>query len=263
MVKKILKISLIFLLIGIVVFFTLSTILAFVIPGHMATTFENLGMKSLAYGCYDRQYRNSDKVDEQYVMFSKAEEISFSSHVVYYGEKLLENENYKVLLVNLNLTNSEKTKKYLEENPSLSDNEKLRLEILSRNEDNFITNSYVKALVSLRKEEKAKTFLINQIGSIIEEKRFGEETSFAVRPFILKYGTLPDELLQQTILLFNLFESSLEIDESNIQLKDRVCFQRLTEIASVISLHYKNTGDSENQQIWLEKANSYLAKIYA
>lgn len=260
--KKVLKIGLIFLLIGVAVIFTFSTILAFVAPQFMAKTFESMNMKSLAYGCYDRQFRNSNQVDQQYVMFTKATEISFNSHIVYYGERLMNNENYNVFLVNVNLENAKKTENYISNNQDLSENEKTRLQIISRNEDNFITCSYVKALLNLGKTDKAKDFLINQINNIISEKRFGENTSFAAGVYVQNEKTLPEDLLLKTEQFFDEFEKSLTIDQEKIEISDKVCFQRLTETASCLSTHYKNSSNAEKANYWLAKAQSYLNLIY-
>lgn len=261
--KKVLKLGLMFLFFGIILIFTVSTVLAFVAPAFMAQTFEKLNMKSLAYGCYDRQYRNSDKVDQQYVMFTKAVDISFNSHIVYYGEKLFQNEYYLVLIANIDKNNISKTEKYIEENPTLTENEKIRLQILSRNEDNFIVNSYVKALVNLNKTEKAKSFLVNNISQTIKAERFGQDTSFGVINYIEKVKILPDDLLLQVEELLNKFEESFVYDIDDIQLADRVCFQRLTEISSCLSTHYKNCGDNEKSAFYFQKAQSYLSLIYS
>ena len=261
--KKILKIGLIFLLFGLVILFTVSTILAFVAPAFMAKTFESLNMPTLAYGCYDRQYRNSTDVGQQYVMFTKAADISFDSHVVYYGEKLFENENYDLLIARINLSNYSKTEKYITENPGLTENEKIRLQILSRNEDNYIICTYVKSLVNLNKLSKAEDFLITQINGTISKNRFGDETSFAVQSYLEKVKILPDNLLAKVIEFFDKFEQSFEYDSANIKIQDRVCFQRLTEIASTLSAHYKNAGDQEKSNQWFVKAQNYLTLIYS
>lgn len=263
MVKKVLKFALLILLLGVVVVFTSLTILVFAIPAHMAQTFEKLGMQSLAYGCYDRQYRNSTQVDEQYVMMLRAHELSFNSHVVYYGEKLFSNEEYFLLIGEIDKSNIEKTDKYIEENPSLTEREKTRLEILCRNEDNFLSNIYVKALMNLGKEEKAKNFLITQMSTMLEDSRFGANLSFAGTNYIAKTKTLPSDLLAKIESFTGDVEENLSYNESNILIDNKVSFQRLVEISNVLATHYTNAGDAETSAKWQAKAQTYLNLIYS
>lgn len=266
MKNKIVSIFLFSLFISIAFVFFSVTTLSFTAPLFMAKNFERWGMSSFAYGCYDRAYKASEKIDQQYVMFEKAVNYGYNKHVLYYSERIIANADFEAFCIVTNTTNNEKAEKFCTEN-SIIGNSKIKLLLSVSNEENYIENQYVKALVKAGKINQALSFAMADVKEEISRSNVSYDVTFLLLNVVNAGEKLSISDTQQVTLLYDKLSSyvdALVLDGSGkiTNFKDMLIAQRLCEIASTLEKIYLNNGETANAENMKLAFENYKEMIY-
>lgn len=128
-------------------------LLAFVFPYTLAGGMYDMGFNTYAIKLYDRAYaKDNDNIDALYMALNLSIKLDYSDKVVEYFEEFGEKPNYASYVSKIDEANSKKQVEPL-----------IKSTIL--NEDNYLKNRYVKALITLNKVDEAVEFCKNSIKS--------------------------------------------------------------------------------------------------
>ncbi len=247
-----------------VVFLVMST-LSFVAPAFMAKKFDEWGMSSFAFGCYDHAYGNSDDINDQYFMFEKSVNMNYPKYISRYADKILSHSNLDEFCVATNSINIKKAEDFCRANNVIGD-AKTRLLLSVMNEENYIKNKYVSALIQTERLDEAFNFAFDDIkdqsvagvkyddtfalSSVVKAgKKLTEQEAEVVRVFFDKLKTHVDAL-------------STDGNGKLTTFKDMLICERLCEVASTLDVIYTGLSNDAEADNMKNAFTNYRGKIY-
>lgn len=131
------------ILIGIIAILALS----FFAPKTMANFTYSLGMNDASLFYLEKQSNKTNDINDVYQVLNLSIKLNKKSNIEKYYEKLEKDAEYKNFILNINLTNKNSDMRLLEK-------------AMLFNEDQYLKNKYVSALVSMDKIDKAFNYAL-------------------------------------------------------------------------------------------------------
>lgn len=131
------------ILIGIITILALS----FFAPKTMANFTYSLGMNDASLFYLEKQSNKTNDINDVYQVLNLSIKLNKKSNIEKYYEKLEKDAEYKNFILNINLTNKNSDMRLLEK-------------AMLFNEDQYLKNKYVSALVSMDKIDKAFNYAL-------------------------------------------------------------------------------------------------------
>ena len=231
----------------------------------MAKNFDKWGMYSFSYGCYDRAYKGSDKIDEQYVMFEKAVNLDYNKHIIYYAEKMLGNADFEAFCIVTNASNYDKAERFCTENMIVG-NAKIKLMLSVMNEENYIKNKYVNSLIKADKLNDAFNFAMADVKNECEKTNVSYDVTFLLSSVVSAGKKLSTSEAENVKALYDKLTTYLSGLEKNngvlVNDKDKLVALRTCEISSTLEIVYSNLGLNSNAEAMKAAFNTYRGMIY-
>lgn len=232
----------------------------------MAKSFDKLGMQSFAYGCYDHGYKSSKKIDNQHFMFEKSVNYGYTKQVLYYGERMLSNADFEAFCIETSASNFDKAERFCADN-SVVGNSKTKLLLSVMNEENYVKNQYVKALIKAGRLDDAFSFAMNDIKEESSKSIVTSDATFSLASVVnagKKLATNEIEIVRDYYEKLVTYVDALQLDGNDriTEYKDMLIAQRVCEIASTLELLYTNIDLTPEVDLMKQAFNHYRGLIY-
>ena len=179
---------------------------------------------------------------------------------------MLSNADFEAFCIETSASNFDKAERFCVDN-SVVGNSKIKLLLSVMNEENYVENQYVKALIKADRLDDAFSFAMNDIKEENAKNIVTSDATFSLASVVnagKKLAINEIEIVRDYYEKLVTYVDALQLDGNDriTEYKDMLIAQRVCEIASTLELLYTNVDITPEVDIMKQAFNHYRGLIY-